>query len=195
MLYTRSLLKNFARDTYDFLVIRCVFHGIFMFSTNALFPMKQLSIEQRTVTVKHYLKSGSVTQRQFRSHFKVREAPTVKTIQRLTEKFLSEGSIRNLNTGRSGRKKESRRQDNVEKVAKRVSETPKVSVRRLSSQVGLSRSSTHRILKQDLSFTAYKLTVSQPLSNADFHQKSRILQVVFAKVYRRPKLSGQYLVV
>ena len=34
---------------------------MFMFSTSALSAMKQLSIEQRTVVVKHYLKSDRST--------------------------------------------------------------------------------------------------------------------------------------
>ena len=126
-----------------------------MLGTSAFTIMKQLSNEQRTLIVKYYLKSGSgiLTQRQFSKRFKVRKAPTVKTIQRLTEKFHAEGSVRNQNAGRSGRKKVSRRQDNVQKVAEHINETLKVSVRRLASQVGLSRTSTHRILKEDLDLT------------------------------------------
>ena len=69
--------------------------------------MKPFSTEQKTQIVKFYLKHGSavLTQRRYRSHFKVRKAPTIKTIQRLTEKFLAEGSTDNKNSGKSGRKK------------------------------------------------------------------------------------------
>ena len=141
--------------------------------TSALSVMKPFSTEQKTQIVKFYLKHGSavLTQRQYRSHFKVREAPTIKTIRRLTEKFLAEGSVDNQNPGRSGRKKTSRSQEAIRKVTEHVTQTPKVSVRRLASRVGLSKSSTHRILKKDLNLTAFKFKVSQKLSAADFEQR------------------------
>ena len=144
-----------------------------LYGTSALSVMKPFSTEQKTQIVKFYLKHGSavLTQRQYRSHFKVRKAPTIKTIQRLTEKFLAEGSTDNKNSGKSGRKKTSRSQEAIRKVAEQVGQTPKVSVRRLASRVGLSKSSTHRILKRDLNLSAFKFKVSQKLSSADFEQR------------------------
>ena len=80
---------------------------IMLYGSSALSIMKPFNTEQKTKIVEFYLKHGSavLTQRQYRRHFKVREAPTIKTIQRLTEKFLAEGFIRNQNAGNSGRKK------------------------------------------------------------------------------------------
>ena len=125
--------------------------------------MSQLSTVQRTAIVNFYLRTGSIisTQRLFHKHFKGQGTPTNKTIQRLTEKFLAQGSVNNQNTGKSGRKKQSRSVHNVQKVAERVSRTPQVSVRRLASQVGLSAASTWRILKTDLGLSPYKVTVCQ----------------------------------
>lgn len=161
---------------------------IMLLGTSALLVMKQLSKEHRTLIVQFYLKSGSVilTQRRFRNHFKTREAPTPKTIQRLTEKFLAVGSIHNQNTGKSGRKRTSRHQESIRKVAERVSETPKVSVRRLASQVGLSKSSTHRVLKRDLDLTAYKLTVSQKLTADDFGKREAFCRWFLQKCVDSP---------
>ena len=53
-------------------------------------------------------------------------------------------------------KKTSRSQEAIRKVAEHVGQTPKVSVRRLALRVGLSKSSTHRILKKDLNLSAFK---------------------------------------
>ena len=79
---------------------------IMLYCTSTLSVMKPFNTEPKTHIVKFYLKIGSaaLTQRQYRCHFKIREAPTIKTIQRLTEKFLAEGSISNQNSGKSGNK-------------------------------------------------------------------------------------------
>ena len=150
--------------------------------------MSQLSTVQRTAIVNFYLRTGSIisTQRLFHKHFKGQGTPTNKTIQRLTEKFLAQGSVNNQNTGKSGRKKQSRSVHNVQKVAERVSRTPQVSVRRLASQVGLSAASTWRILKTDLGLSPYKVTVCQELSATDCHHREVFCKWFLEKCAAKP---------
>ena len=59
--------------------------------------------------------------KQYRSHFKVREAPMIKTIQRLKGEFLAEGSISSQSSGKKS-EKTSRSEVSIRKVAEHVGE-------------------------------------------------------------------------
>ena len=133
--------------------------------------MRQLSEEERKIIVKFFLQTGSVvqTQRKFRAHFPtIRKKPPANTIKRLTEHFLAHGTVGNQNTGNSGRKTTARTPLKIGQVIRRVEEKHGVSVRlrHLAQQVGLSRCSTHRILREDLKLKAYKLSTTQELSKS-----------------------------
>ena len=61
-----------------------------------------------------------------------------------------------------------------------------MSVRRLASRVGLSKSSTYRILKKDLALSAFKLKVSQKLFAADFEQREQFCKWFLEKCTNNP---------
>ena len=124
--------------------------------------------------MKFYLKTGSLvlTQMKFRAHFPtIREKSPANTIKRLTEHLLAHITVGNQNTGNSDRKLTARAPLNIGQVIRRVEEKPGVSVRHLAQQVGLSRCSTHRILRKDLKLKAYRLSTSQELSRSDCQQR------------------------
>lgn len=140
--------------------------------------MSQLSKDERTKVVQFYLETRSIVlvQIKFKKHFKVKRAPSGKTIKRLADIFLAEGSVSNRNTGRSGRKKSSTTDLDVREVSEVVSRTPKVSVRRIAQLTKLSKSSVHRILKKSLKLTAYKLSVCQSLAPADLERREKFCE-------------------
>lgn len=131
--------------------------------------MYQLSKDERIKLAQFYLESKSVvlTQRKFKRHFSVRTAPTRKTILRITEKLLAHGDVRNRNKGNCGPKISVSTPETIKKLEEVVERTPKVSVRRLSQRVHVSRSSTHRLLKNTLCLTPYKIQVHQTLTEVD----------------------------
>ena len=94
----------------------------------------------------------------------------IKTIQRLMERFLAEGPISNQNSGKKWLK-QILQSGGLRKVAEHVGQAPKVSVRRLAIRVELNRSSTYRILKEDLKLSAFKFQACQKLSAADSKQR------------------------
>ena len=155
--------------------------------------MRQLSEEERKIIVKFYLQTGSLvlTQRKFRAHFPtIREKPPANTIKRLTEHFLAHGTVGNQNTGNSGRKITARTPLKIGQVIRRVEEKPGVSVRHLAQQVGLSRCSTHRILRKDLKLKAYRLSTSQELSKSDCLQRLEFCRWFLGKCSSCPSFIG-----
>ena len=155
--------------------------------------MRQLSEEERKIIVKFYLQTGSLvlTQRKFRAHFPtIREKPPANTIKRLTEHFLAHGTVGNQNTGNSGRKITARTPLKIGQVIRRVEEKPEGSVRHLAQQVGLSRCSTHRILRKDLKLKAYKLSISQELSKSDCLQRLEFCRWFLGKCSSCPSFIG-----
>ena len=136
--------------------------------------MSLLSQEQKSKLVQFYWETTSIvlTQRKFRAHFKARDAPDRKTILRLSEQFLREGSIKNLNKGRSGRKAVARTPQNIAKVKTAISDDPSKSLRKLAQEVNGSYSSVWRIARKDLGLTPYKVTVHHQLTAADQEQRA-----------------------
>ena len=64
------------------------------------------TIEQRSKIVKFYLETKSLvqTQREYRKHFGVKEAPSVTSIKKIVQKFEVHGTCHNRNKGNSGRR-------------------------------------------------------------------------------------------
>lgn len=135
--------------------------------------MSSLSTEQKAKLVEFHILTNSVivTQRKFRNFFNLREAPTRKTIVRLTNKFKKEGTVLDLKVGKCGRKRSALRPENVGKVAERVQNNPKTCLRHLSQQVGISKTSTHRIVRRELKLKSYKFPISHQLTTVDCNRR------------------------
>lgn len=126
--------------------------------------MARWSSEQKTKVTEFYLKSGSpiLAQRQFRAFFKTREAPDRRTILRIAETFKAQGSV--AEKRRTGRGCTALTPQKIREVANKVAKSPNVSVRRLAHEVGISFSSTRRVLKKRLKLHPYKMPVVQMIS-------------------------------
>ncbi len=87
----------------------------------------------------------------------MRDAPNFRTIMSTVAKFTTEGTVRDLHKGRSGRKRSGRSEDSVDVVRQAVVRSPKKSIRRLSAETDLRKSTVQRILRQDIHAFPYKI--------------------------------------
>lgn len=135
--------------------------------------MERLTRDQRISIVKIHYQNGSIIKNTFRGlrdSFGRHGRPNETTIGRLMDKFERTGSVLDdvtptrLRTGRST--------ENIAAVSESVEETPKKSVRRRAQELGLSATTTWRILTKDLGLHAYKLVLTQELKPLD-HSKRR----------------------
>ena len=131
------------------------------------------TIEQRSKIVKFYLETKSLvqTQREYRKHFGVKEAPSVTSIKKIVQKFEVHGTCHNRNKGNSGRRVSARTELNIDTVRESTVRSPKKSIRRRSSELGLTKSTVQRIMKQDLNLYPYKLEIKQTLTDRDKEQR------------------------
>ena len=108
------------------------------------------SIDGQIQIVWFYAETNSVqlTQQKFRKHFKVKRAPGRIFILNLVDKFLNTGTVHDLS--RCGRKKTGRSTSHIDVIRYAVAKSPKRSIRRLSAENKIKRSTVHRILRKDL---------------------------------------------
>ena len=123
--------------------------------------MPRLNLQERTKIIEfwHKVKSVKEVQRLYCGHFGVhmRDAPNFRTIKSIVAKFTNEGTVCDLHKGRSGRKRSGRSEDSVDMIRQAVVQSPKKSIRRLSAETNLHRSSVQRIPRQDIHAFPYKI--------------------------------------
>ena len=107
----------------------------------------------------HKVKSVKKVQRLYCGHFVVhmRDAPNFGTIKSIVAKFTNEGTVCDLHKGCSGRKRSGRSEDSVDMVRQAVVQSPKKSIRRLSTETNLHRSTVQRILRQNIHAFPFKI--------------------------------------
>ena len=134
----------------------------------------QLTVEQRVFVVKKYHETGSfVTVRQaFQRQFPGVNPPSKSTIFRNVQKYQNEGTSKNLNKERSGRRRTARSQQNVQQMRQLLAQQPNgLSCRR--NPTGLSKTSFNEITRKDLHLHPYKIHVVQELKNGDAARRLR----------------------
>lgn len=124
-------------------------------------------------------KSPIIVQRKFRAEFGVHsEVPSRHTILAIYAKAV-EGELGDLK--KPGRPLSARSDENVDTVMSTFQKSPKTSVRRASSQLNLSRTSVHRILK-DQKMHPYHLRILHELLDEDLAARrafsEEILEVI-----------------
>lgn len=109
---------------------------------------REYTIQQRIKIVEAYFATKSVvqTQRQYARDFGRGDVPARRIIERLIAKFKETGSVGNNNKGHSGRPISARTPNRIETLRDRLQESPRKSTRRLSQEVGISKTSVIRIL-------------------------------------------------
>ena len=157
----------FSRNNNAFFVFQRSWS--FVWNQILLSKMPRLDVEHRTKIIEFWHQTKSVTQvqRLYAAHFNIhkRNAPQPRTIRSTVMKFTREGSVCDRNKGRSGRPRTSRSDPNVAIVRESVVRSPRQSIRRLSSETDIPRSSVQRILRQDIHAYPYKIQSQTELTN------------------------------
>ena len=121
-------------------------------------------LEEKIFCVTTYIetKSYKTVQARFRRKFNFNTYPGKSQIFLWYRNFQIYGTVnkrsKKLENPSSGRKLSARSADNVEASRVSVGRSPKKSIRRRSSELGISRSSLHRILTQDLNLYPYRFS-------------------------------------
>ena len=148
------------------------------------------STEQRVNIVKWYFETKSIAsvQTRFCTEYGVhpRNKPSKPAIWKLVKKFKSEGTILNINKGRSGRPRSVRCEGNMERVRESVMQSPKKSHRQRSAELGLTPSSIRRIMKQDLNLFPFHITTAHKLTDGDKAARVAMYEMLQQKMEENP---------
>lgn len=137
----------------------------------------QLTVGQRTFIVRKYYETRSflAVKEAFLQQFPERNPPSTSTIQRNVEKYEREGTSLNLNKKRSGRRRTTRSQENIEQVRLFIAAQPQgVSCRR--NPIGISKTAFNEITKHDLKWHPFKIHLVQKLQAGDPARRLRYCQ-------------------
>ncbi|CAK1588653.1 unnamed protein product [Parnassius mnemosyne] len=141
--------------------------------------MNSISLENRIKIIKiHYENGGSVkvTFRKIRDIFGQHNRPSETAIKNLVAKFESTGSVQNVPT--PTRVRPGRSTENIAAVCHSVEEDPNLSIPQRSQQLGLSKTTTWRILHKDLALKHYKVQLVQELKLTDHLHRRRSAQFI-----------------
>jgi hypothetical protein len=121
--------------------------------------------------------SETQVQRELRKE-KWKEIPQRETIRHLYQRFCETGSTADY--ARTGRPSMSEKR--AEDVSHFVEENPQSSIRKISAELGYSRTSVERTLHSDLHLFPYKLQVTQKLEGEDFSHRVAMCEELLEKI-------------
>ena len=130
--------------------------------------MDKYTIEQRVQIIKIYYQNNESVRKTFsalREFYGRNNRPAKSTIHRLVNKFESSGTV--TDTIVPVRQRNARSEVNIAALNESVHENPNLSVPRRSQELGISQTSTWRILRKDLGLHPYKIQLTQELKPND----------------------------
>ena len=138
--------------------------------------MDRIPIPARTKIVELYFATNPVvlTQRTFWTEFPGRPYPCERTIKRLVDKFRNTGSLVDNDKGHSSRPFSARNPTNIQVVRDRLQQSPRKSTRRLSQEVGISRTSAGRVIHKRLNIVSLQDKNSPTTNRCKQKRKVRI---------------------
>ena len=119
----------------------------------------------------HNNESVRKTSRALHEFYGRNNRPAESTIRRLVNKFESSGTV--TDTIVTVRQRNARSEANIAAVNESVHENPNLSVPRQSQELGISQTSTWRILRKDLGSHLYKIQLTQELKPNDHSLRRR----------------------
>ena len=148
----------------------------------------QFSVHKRSKTLESYFSTESlvITQREFSREFPGRKNPCRKRITKIVEKFRNTGSVGNDNKGHSGWYVAVRTRANVQAERKHLEQSPQKSTRRLSQEVGISRTTVQRIIHNDFKLFPYKVKILQKQTDANKEERSEFCQTISERIENNP---------
>lgn len=123
------------------------------------------TLEERNFLVMKYLGGTAMARIIAQCQDRFGKSPNEKTIRRFIQKLEAEGSLQDLNEGRSGRVVTQRTLVNIRRVANHFENNPRMSIRRSALILNMSPATLQRILRVDLNLFAYKHQTRLPLSD------------------------------
>lgn len=135
--------------------------------------MESYTIQQRVQIVECYIQSSksiTVAIRKIKAIFGRNSSISKNTVKSIVDKFYQTGSVHDL--PRSGRPRSARSEENIAAVSASVADSPSTSIRHRGQELGIARSSLHRILRIDLHLHPYKIQLRQFI-DADDHKDRR----------------------
>ena len=123
--------------------------------------MDKYTIEQRVQIIKTYYQNNESVQKTFRAlreFYGRNNRPVGSTTRRLVNKFESSGTV--TDTIVPVRQRNARSEPNIAAVNESVRENPNLSVPRRSQELGISQTSTRRILRKYLGLHPYKIQLT-----------------------------------
>ena len=127
--------------------------------------MTWLSYKEKATLVSFYALANSIVsaQRHYCITFKTNYTPKIKTIRRLAHNFLGDGTVNNLQKGRSDRKRSVRTENGIQEAGVAITDGPAKSTSKVAHEVGTSHTTVRNILQTDLKLKPYKVTTHQTL--------------------------------
>ena len=125
-------------------------------------PTGRYTTQQRIKIIEAYFAAKSVllTQRQCRKDFGRSNVPDGRTIQRLVVKFRKTGSVADAHKGRHC-SSFGIIPENIQNLRERHEKSPRKSIRHLSQQTGISRTSVLRVFNDEIKLFPYKIQIFQ----------------------------------
>ena len=136
--------------------------------------MDKYTIEQRVQIIKIYYQNNESVRKAFRAlreFYGRNNRPAESTIRRLVNKFQSSGTV--TDTIVPVRQRNARSKANIAAVNGSVHENSNLSVPRRSQELGISQTSTLRILRKGLGLHPYKIQLTQELKPNDHSLRRR----------------------
>ena len=128
-------------------------------------------------------KSTIKTLREYNRSLKAKDKLNKRHVYRIIDNFC-EGYVRE-DKPRSGRPKTARTPRNIERIKKRLEESPRRSTARLSAETGITKASVRRILKEDLNYFPYKIQITQELTPSNKKKRLDFALDVSARMERK----------
>ena len=138
-----------------------------------------LTIQQKPQCVLwyHKLKSPTAVQRKFRNEFG-QDPPHTNSIKRWFKNFMETGSI--LDRKRLGRP--SIDEEIVDAVHVAFHRSPRKSIRVVSNELAIPRSTFHKVLRKRLRLHAYKLQIVQALKPDDHPRRAAFAEEILQRI-------------
>jgi len=155
-------------------------HGIFALPLRTSNYTMPWSNNDRVRAVELYFREGSTVaaQRAFRRELGRRRAPERRTLLRWVADFEGSGAPQRP-SHHTPRPRVSR--GDVRAVRRAIQRNPRLSTRRLSTRVGVPRTTVQRILRQRLGLHPYKVQLLQRLKRGDKAARSRFCKWALGK--------------
>ena len=150
------------------------------------------SEEDKVLIIKLYYKTESPTivQREFcrLRGLHTRQGPSRKAVSRVVRHFEEKFSVENKSKGNSGRPSATKDVNIVEEVRQSCDKSPKKSIRRRSAEMNMSRMSMQRILRRELHFYPYVISVRHKMTAQDKARRYDMCQWFLNELEAHPDL-------